>query len=329
MKSPSLVFCRTVGLGLSAYLFCSASIPSSAIAQDGMPLPAATQNIKPALLEFEFDRSPDGPLPKGWVASSPRIKSLDGQTPPARDPATWALETTDGSKRVVVRPASPAADFNVLTLQDVVGPDLEASVEITPLSGSTDQGGGIMFRIVDERNFYLLRYNPLKKDLRLYRVVDGAGEKLSESLNIEHMSGSSHTLLVRAVGNRLTGWMDGKELVSATDDRYTKSGKVGLWTKSDAATAFRRIRFSDRSQGGPVLANATSNQITIRVEGMSCAVCEGTVANTLKKVKGVKSATASHEDKTCTVELDSDSKVTAQDLVKALASTKYKASVQK
>ncbi|MBU6413240.1 MAG: heavy-metal-associated domain-containing protein [Planctomycetes bacterium] len=123
--------------------------------------------------------------------------------------------------------------------------------------------------------------------------------------------------------------MDGEELVSASDDRYTKSGSVGLWTKSDAATAFRALRISDRSQGGPEIAASKQSQITITVEGMSCAVCEGTVANTLKKLKGVKTATASHEDNTCTVELESGSSLTAEQLVKALASTKYKASIKK
>jgi len=317
------------GVVLAATLAVSFLLPTIACAQDGMPVPPSAQNVKPALLEFDFERVPDGPLPQGWVSASPRIKSADGQTPPARASATWAIESTNNVKSVVVRPASPAADFNLLTLQETIGPDLEANIEITPLGGSTDQGGGIMFRIVDERNFYLLRYNPLKKDLRLYRVVDGAGEKLSEALNIEHSAGTSHTLAVRAIGDKLTGWMDGKELVSATDDRYSKAGKVGIWTKSDAATAFRRLRFSDRSQGGPVLATAETNQITINVEGMSCAMCEGTVANTLKKIKGVKNAIASHETKTCTVELDSGSDVTAEQLVRALSTTKYKASVRK
>lgn len=329
MKSHAPSIFRSIGLCLSLALIASAIVPASAVAQDGMPLPPSAQNFKPAFLEFDFERVPDGPLPKGWVPASPRIKSADGQNPPARESATWALESTNNVKSVVVRPASSAADFNLLTLQETLGPDLEATVEITPLSGSTDQGGGLMFRIVDERNFYLLRYNPLKKDLRLYRVVDGAGEKLSEALNIEHSAGTSHTLAVRANGNKLTGWMDGKELVSATDDRYSKAGKVGLWTKSDAATAFRRIRFSDRSQGGPTLATVASKQITINVDGMSCAMCEGTVANTLKKIKGVKAALASHENKTCTVELDAGSDVTAEQLVKALSTTKYKASVRK
>lgn len=313
---------------IAAYLAACASCSLTATAQYDEPVPA-TSSTKPALMEFGFENVPDGPLPGAWRSASPRIKPADGQPPPSRDPATWAIKILDGSKYVVCTPASPAADFNQLVLDQSVGPDVEIAVQMTPRAGTTDQGGGIMFRIVDERNFYLLRYNPLKKDLRLYRVVDGVGEKLAAAENIEHVPGTTHSISLRARGNALTGWMDGKELVSATDDRYAKSGSVGLWTKSDAATAFRALRISDRSQGGPEIAATKSSQITITVEGMSCAVCEGTVANTLKKLKGVKSAKASHEDNTCTVELDADSKVTAQDLVKALASTKYKASIKK
>lgn len=313
---------------VAAYLAACASCSPTAAAQYDEPTPA-TASPKPALMEFGFEKTPDGPLPGAWRSSSPRIKPADGQQPQPRDAAKWGVQTRDGAKFVVCQPASPAADFNQLALDQSVGPDLEVTVNMTPLAGSTDQGGGIMFRIVDERNFYLLRYNPLKKDLRLYRVVDGVGEKLAAAENIEHTPGTTHSLSVRARGAALTGWMDGKELVSATDDRYSKSGSVGLWTKSDAATAFRGLRISDRSQGGPEIAASKSSQITITVTGMSCAVCEGTVANTLKKLKGVKTATASHEDNTCTVELEPGSPVTAEHLVKALASTKYKASIKK
>jgi copper chaperone CopZ len=307
----------------------AALLSSVTLAQYDLDIPTASASPKPALMDFGFENVPDGPLPGAWRSTSPRIKPVDGQPTAPRDPAKWAIETLDGAKRVVCRPATPAADFNQLVLDQPVGPDVEVTVRMTPLSGTTDQGGGIMFRIVDERNFYLMRYNPLKKDLRLYRVVDGAGEKLAAAENVEHIPGTTHSLTVRARGNALTGWMDGKELVAASDDRYTKAGSFGLWTKSDAATAFGNLRISDRSQGGPDLVAAASNQIIITVEGMSCAMCEGTVANTLKKLKGVKSAAASHEDKTCTIELEPGSSLTAEQLVKALAATKYKASIKK
>jgi copper chaperone CopZ len=316
---------------LSPALVClfTALLPNIAAAQYDLDIPRASASSKPALLEFSFETSPDGPLPGAWKTANPRLAPAEGKPLSSRDPAKWAIESLQGSKTITCRPASPAADFNLLYLDQSVGPDLEVTVHFTPLSGTTDQGGGIIFRMVDERNFYLLRYNPLKKDLRLYRVVDGAGEKLAAAENIEHTPGSSHTLTVRAGGDALSGWLDGQQLVTATDTRYAKSGLVGLWTKSDAATAFKGLKISDRSQGGPDLIAAASHQITITVEGMSCAICEGTVANTLKKVKGVKSAAASHEDNTCTVEVEPGSGVTADQLVNALASTKYKASVKK
>jgi hypothetical protein len=51
------------------------------------------------------------------------------------------------------------------------------------------------------------------------------------------MSGTWHELRAKVRGNTFRGFVDGKQVVDATDDRY-KRGGIGLWTKSDSVTCF-------------------------------------------------------------------------------------------
>jgi hypothetical protein len=51
---------------------------------------------------------------------------------------------------------------------------------VKALSGTDDQGGGLVWRYQDARNYYLTRWNPLEKNLRLYVVKDGVRSKFGD-----------------------------------------------------------------------------------------------------------------------------------------------------
>jgi hypothetical protein len=52
-------------------------------------------------------------------------------------------------------------------------------------------------------------------------------------------------LAVKAVGDHIECFLDGKKHLDVTDGTFTKPGKVGLWTKADAQTSFDNFRVRD------------------------------------------------------------------------------------
>lgn len=46
-----------------------------------------------------------------------------------------------------------------------------------------------------------------------------------------------HALRLRAESDHIQAWLDDQALIDSRDVRY-KSGRVGLWTKTDSLTAF-------------------------------------------------------------------------------------------
>ena len=117
-------------------------------------------------------------------------------------------------------------------------PPLNADVHVfvRALEGRLDQGGGIVWRARDERNYYLARWNPLEGNLRAYKVVDGARTQILDK-PVEAGTGW-HKLRVWFVRDRIEIWFDGDSSGEFGDATFLTPGMVGLWTKSDARTQF-------------------------------------------------------------------------------------------
>jgi hypothetical protein len=176
----------------------------------------------------------DQPEAPGW-----RTSSTGGSGPEA----TWALRP-DPSAR-----SAP----NVLALVDVnhhsedrfnvhwsATPSFgsgKLSVAVRADGGEIDQGGGLMWRVQDENNYYVCRINPLEANYRVYVVKDGVRRQLATALaDVE--AGRWYTLEVEHRGDEITCSLDGKALLHATDATIPAAGGVGLWTKADARTSF-------------------------------------------------------------------------------------------
>jgi hypothetical protein len=134
--------------------------------------------------------------------------------------------------------ANDVGVFNIALLDLDLGdrPDLEVTVKVKPVGGNVDRGGGVVWRARDLRNYYLARWNPLERNLRLYKVADGVRTQLASAT----ASGTPdwHTLRVRMVGDSIECDLDGKARVAANDSSFREPGGVGLWTKGDARTQF-------------------------------------------------------------------------------------------
>lgn len=119
--------------------------------------------------------------------------------------------------------------------------DLDVSVKFKAIAGEVDRAAGLVFRLKDANNYYIVRANALENNYRLYHVVAGKRQQFAGA-NIKVASGEWHELRVECVGNRITCYYDGDKKIESTDDTFKEAGKVGLWTKADSVTYFDDFR---------------------------------------------------------------------------------------
>jgi len=100
-------------------------------------------------------------------------------------------------------------------------------------------GGGLIWRGMDDRNYYLTRANPLEQNIRVYRVVNGI-RHLLQNFNQTIVLKQWHTLQVINRGCRIQVFYDEKQVFDLCDKTFPAGG-IGLWTKSDAVTYFDNL----------------------------------------------------------------------------------------
>jgi hypothetical protein len=140
--------------------------------------------------------------------------------------------------------------FNVALVQDGRHADVDITVRLRARDGRVDQGGGVVWRAKDGRNYYIARYNPLEDNYRVYYVKDGRRRQL-DSADVRVAHDAWHTLRVRMIGDRIECFLDGQKHLNARDATFTEAGMVGLWTKADARTHFDDFLVSDAAEVAP------------------------------------------------------------------------------
>ena len=164
------------------------------------------------------------------------------QTNPTAAPATWQVMRDDSAPKganVLALTESRNYDgtFNLAIADRTSFGNLDLSVRAKAVSGREDQGGGPIWRCLDEDNYYICRFNPLENNFRVYVVKDGKRRQLA-SAPVQLSADRWYQVGVLMIDNNITCWLDGQELLHATDDTFRKPGMVGLWTKADAVTSF-------------------------------------------------------------------------------------------
>jgi hypothetical protein len=148
----------------------------------------------------------------------------------------WKVAASDQGKALAQSAKNPNSVFNVTLISDTNAKDVDLSVRMKAIAGEHDQGGGLVWRAKDAKNYYLARYNPLEDNYRLYHVVGGK-RTLLQNVDIAHSDGW-HTLRVTMTGDQITCYYDGKKYLEAKDSTFPEAGKIGLWSKADAQSHF-------------------------------------------------------------------------------------------
>lgn len=192
--------------------------------------------IGSATLE-DFESSELGKLPAGFT-----IGTTVGDPKYSGSIATWQTCADDhapSGKRVVrlTETRNREEVFNLLWRDEMAPADLSLSVALHADAGKDDRGGGLVWRAQDALNFYLCRWNPLEKNLRVYCIANGRRDPL-QSVTIECDGAAWHTLAVTMKGRVIEVSFDGEKKITLADPTYKEAGRVALWTKGDAASSF-------------------------------------------------------------------------------------------
>jgi hypothetical protein len=156
----------------------------------------------------------------------------------------WKVVASEKGNALAQSAKNANSVFNITLAGDTDAKDVDLSVRMKAVAGETDQGGGLVWRAKDAKNYYLARYNPLEDNFRLYKVANGK-RTLIQNADISHSDGW-HTLRVTMVGDAMTCYYDGKKSVEGKDSTLTGAGKIGLWSKADAQTQFDDLTLTGR-----------------------------------------------------------------------------------
>jgi hypothetical protein len=193
---------------------------------------------------MRFSKDDLGKVPAGWQAA----KTGKGEG------SVWMVveDDTAPSKTgfaLAQTAESPGNVFNICVVDDSKYKDVDLSVAFKAVRGKKDQGGGFVWRYLDNNNYYICRMNPLEDNYRVYKVVSGIRTQLGEDGTKEGIkvpTGTWHTLRVTMEGDHIMCYLDGEKQLDVKDSTYTDAGKVGLWSKADAQSHFDDFKVSGK-----------------------------------------------------------------------------------
>ena len=230
---------KTKSITLQALI--SASLALTACAQSTKP---THDEAAPALAEaarvFSFDDAEAGKTPAGFTTG------LTGGGGAVR----WEVQEVEGAPsggKVLSQLSNDRtnARYPHVVRDDFTAADVDVSVKFKTLSGEVDASGGLVFRYLDDGNYYVVRANALEGNVVAYKTeggrrssigVRGRGDAYGVNVKVPHQKWNSLRVIAR--GKVFEVFLNGRKIFEVEDDTFTKPGKVGLWTKADAVTQF-------------------------------------------------------------------------------------------
>lgn len=179
---------------------------------------------------WNFDAEKAGAIAAGFTNEVGEWKIVADNSAPSKQNVLAQLAKND-------RPV-----FNVALASETNYTNVDITVKFKAIAGVIDQGGGVVWRARDSKNYYIARYNPLENNFRVYKVEDGRRTQLGTS----DVKGSEgwHVLRVKMSGDHIECFYDDKKYLDVNDSTFKESGKIGLWTKADAQTHFDNLTVS-------------------------------------------------------------------------------------
>ena len=206
---------------------------------------------------INFDTLKPGLLPAPWkVGITAGPLSEDRAKPFYTGPITshWeVVADTDAVSKPNVLKASGFAGYRLCVKSDDIFRDGFVEVRGKAISGNMDKSIGLVFRYVDQNNYYIVRSNAIEGDIGFYRVVGGQRTPITNTAEKPRpeapdvAAGKWLTLRVEFFGTRNVIYLNGRIVFRCWEEPYrpftVPSGAVGLWVKGDSHTIFDDFRY--------------------------------------------------------------------------------------
>jgi hypothetical protein len=170
---------------------------------------------------WTFENESAGAPPKGFTPSV----------------GEWNVVTTEEGKVLAQSAKNANPVFNIVLVDDTKVKDIDISVKVKALAGELDQGGGLVWRAKDAKNYYIARFNHREDNFRVYKVVDGVRSQPFQNANVKHHDGWT-VVRVTMKGDHIECYLDGQKYLDIHDSTFPEAGKIGIWSKSDARSQF-------------------------------------------------------------------------------------------
>src|SRR2546428_1455058 len=242
----------------------------------GSPLAGRTQSGQRT---WNFDKDRPGKAPEGFTSA------LTGQGTVGQ----WVVTreaTAPSAPNVLAQTSRDNTDyrFPLAIAEGTSYKDLTLRVKFKAISGTVDQGAGLVFRLKDKDNYYIVRANALEDNFRLYHVVNGRRIQFAGA-NFKVTSQEWHEIKVEARGDEFKCSYDGQLKFSAKDSTLKDAGKIGVWTKADSVIYFDDLTVKELSgsaltaPGGKIYAQRLVDQLAAKHPGLVRIGMHGTPPN--------------------------------------------------
>ncbi|MBI5125950.1 MAG: hypothetical protein HZA70_06935, partial [Planctomycetes bacterium] len=160
-----------------------------------------------ALVSISFEGYKEGRIPEGFK-SSKSGKGTEGD---------WVVmidETAPSPKKVLAQTSDEDLEYHfpVLIYEGSNLADGAVKVSFKAVSGRRDRAAGVIFRFLDQDNYYVLRANALEDNVDLYKFNNGKRKKIAWA-DVKVSSREWHTLKVEFKDTTIKGYYDDKLLI--------------------------------------------------------------------------------------------------------------------
>lgn len=188
--------------------------------------------------EWTFEGATIGDFPKGWSI----VKTGEEAGETFRKWEVLTDVTSPRGSKVLVHTSydceGPLFNISVADKPKLIDVDLSVSLKVA--SGENEQGGGLVWRWQNAKNYYMAGITPSENKFHLIKVIDGKQFVLA-TMRVEVPADTWHMIRVAHHGDKIQCSLNYNQSIDATDGAISESGQVGLWGMADAVTSFDSV----------------------------------------------------------------------------------------
>jgi hypothetical protein len=190
---------------------------------------------------YDFDEEGPGDEPYGWTFTETftSIRRADwvvapDLTAPSPDNTLCLFDSRNREET-----------FNLALAQNSLARDLALSCKIKD-SGDESAGAGMVWRYLDEQNYYCLRLSPAEQDVRIYKVFQGELTELGRAEAAwEKTTDYWRPMHITMQGIHIRCFNKDKLILESHDADLSQAGMIGVWTQGATLTSFDDIRWRE------------------------------------------------------------------------------------